>query len=375
MVLFYVQHLLGIGHFRRTLALARACVDAGVGAQVISGGMPVQPTSGTAVRVHQLELVRSADLYFSAVVDSQGKPVTQHLQQRRSKQLLDLFHDLNPKMLVTELFPFGRRRFRFELLPLLEAAKTQGTGVVCSVRDSIQRRTADREAETVKVLRSYYQKVLIHGVENFLPFSDSFGKAREVDDLLHYTGLVDAGPGTMPDTIGEDEIIVSAGGGAAGNALYRCAVDAAALSRYPDVRWRILAGTTPDSQALSHLRDRALKRVIIEPNRPDFRTLLKGCRLSVSQIGYNSTVDLLVSGAPALVVPFTGDGNETEQGARAARLHQQGRVAVLGESVLTPVALAKAVDDLLESGPVRFQRQSCNGAKVTAQYLKRCLAG
>ncbi|MDP6080900.1 MAG: hypothetical protein QF435_12575, partial [Arenicellales bacterium] len=163
------------------MALARACVDAGVRVEVVSGGMPVQPTSGPAVRVHQLEPVCSADLYFSAVVDSQGKPVTRQLQQRRSKQLLDIFHDLKPKVLVTELFPFGRRRFRFELLPLLEVAKTQGTGVVCSVRDSIQRRTADREAETVQFLRGYYQRVLIHGVNDFLPFSESFGKAGEID--------------------------------------------------------------------------------------------------------------------------------------------------------------------------------------------------
>ena len=361
------------------MALAHACVDAGIRAEVVSGGMPVPQLPEPAVRVHQLEPVRSADLYFSAIVDFQGEPVTQQLQQRRSKQLLDIFHDLNPKVLVTELFPFGRRRFRFELLPLLEAAKTQGTSVVCSVRDSIQRRTGDREAETVQLLRDYYQSVLIHGVEDFLPFSESFGKAGEIDDLLHYTGLVDTGlvdtgPGTIPDAIEEGEIIVSAGGGAAGNALYRCAVDSAALSCYPDVRWRILAGATPDPQALNDLRARAPRRVTIESNRPDFRALLGSCRLSVSQIGYNSAIDLLVSGAPALVVPFTGDGSETEQGARAARLHQQGRVVVLDESMLTPAALAKAVDDLLEGGPVRFKRQSCGGAKATAQYLKRWLA-
>ena len=356
------------------MALAHACVDAGIRAEVVSGGMLVPQPPEPAVRVHQLEPVRSADLYFSAVVDSQGEPVTQQLQQRRSKLLLDIFHDLNPKVLVTELFPFGRRRFRFELLPLLEAAKTQGTSLVCSVRDSIQRRTDDREAETVQLLRAYYQSVLIHGVKDFLPFSESFGKAGEIDDFSHYTGLVDTGPGTIPDAIEEGEIIVSAGGGAAGNAVYRCAVDSAALSRYPDVRWRILAGATPDPQALNDLRAGAPRRVTIESNRPDFRALLGSCRLSVSQIGYNSAIDLLVSGAPALVVPFTGAGNETEQGARAARLHQQGRVVVLDESVLTPAALAKAVDDLLEGGPARFKRQSCEGAKATAQYLKRWLA-
>ena len=374
MVLFYVQHLLGIGHFRRTIALAHACVDEGIRAEVVSGGMPVPQTPEPAVRVHQLEPARSADLGFSAVVDSQGNPLTQQLQQRRSKQLLDIFHNLNPEVLVTELFPFGRRRFRFELLPLLEIAKTKGTGVVCSVRDSIQRRTDDREAETIQLLRTYYHGVLIHGAKEFLPFSESFDKALEIDDLLEYTGLVDTGSEISPGNFGEGEIIVSAGGGAAGDKLYRCAADAAALSCYPDVQWRILAGATPDPETLKDLRARAVKSVTIEPNRPDFRGVLKKCRLSVSQIGYNSAVDLLTSGAPALVAPFTGDGNETEQSARATRLQQQGRVVALDESALTPVALASAVDDLLESGPVRFQQQSCNGAKATAQYLKRWLA-
>ena len=85
------------------MALAHACVDAGIRAEVVSGGMPVPQLPEPAVRVHQLESVRSADLYFSAIVDFQGEPVTQQLQQRRSKQLLDIFHDLNPKVLVTEL--------------------------------------------------------------------------------------------------------------------------------------------------------------------------------------------------------------------------------------------------------------------------------
>ena len=39
-VLFYVQHLLGIGHWRRAAILARAMTQAGLETTVLSGGSP-----------------------------------------------------------------------------------------------------------------------------------------------------------------------------------------------------------------------------------------------------------------------------------------------------------------------------------------------
>ena len=37
-VLFYVQHLLGIGHLKRAATRARACAAAGLEVTVVSGG-------------------------------------------------------------------------------------------------------------------------------------------------------------------------------------------------------------------------------------------------------------------------------------------------------------------------------------------------
>ena len=120
MILFYVQHLLGIGHLRRTLAIAQACLEEGLDVRVVSGGIPVKQEMFKAVRVHQLPPVKSADLSFSSIVDQDGLPVTSQLEQRRADKLLRIFSDNQPSVLVTELFPFGRRRFRFEIMPLLK---------------------------------------------------------------------------------------------------------------------------------------------------------------------------------------------------------------------------------------------------------------
>ena len=112
----------------------------------------------------------------------------------------------------------------------------------------------------------------------------------------------------------------------------------------------------------------------MEANRADFRDLLGSCRLSVSQAGYNSAVDILSSGAPALLVPFAGEGGETEQPARAQHLSAIQRVEVLPEAQLDGPALAAAVDRLLAGGPARFAPVVCDGAARSAKALKPYLA-
>lgn len=375
MILFYVQHLLGIGHLRRTLAVAEACRREGVPVEVISGGFPIDLSDFPELKVHQLSPVRSKDLSFSAIVDGTGNEVDSDFEANRAAELKALFESARPKILVTELFPFGRRRFRFELIPLLEAAKNKGVKIFCSVRDNVQRRPPARETETIDWLKSYYSGVLVHGDPKFMPFSESFAKANEIDSLIAYTGFVDTA--LAPVQLGSTEtidVVISAGGGAAGHALYRCAAEACALSRHDQMRWVILAGAEPSPEFLDELRTLGGAKLTAEPNRPDFRALLRACRVSVSQAGYNSVVDLLATGAPALVVPFSGEGGESEQPARAQRLQALGRASVLAQDELSPELLATRVDAFLDGPTEQFALQHCEGAKRSAQLLVAALS-
>ena len=56
--------------------------------------------------------------------------------------------------MITEQFPFGRTRLRFELLPLLEAARAAAKRplIACSVRDVVRRARPERVAETEQLL-------------------------------------------------------------------------------------------------------------------------------------------------------------------------------------------------------------------------------
>jgi predicted glycosyltransferase len=375
LILFYVQHLLGIGHLRRTLAIAQACLEEGLDVRVVSGGIPVKQEMFKAVRVHQLPPVKSADLSFSSIVDQDGLPVTSELEQRRADKLLRIFSDNQPSVLVTELFPFGRRRFRFEIMPLLKEAKKTGTKVVCSVRDSVQIRSNQREDESLDVLHQFYDEVLVHGDPEFLPFEASFAKASSIKSIMGYTGLVDtnssySGQTELRKIDGASEILVSAGGGAAGEKIYRAASRACALSQCSRP-WRLLLGSNPAERLKTEIKMLGGDKVIVEANRSDFRQLLSQCAISISQVGYNTVVDLLATGAPAIVIPFEGEGGQSEQSARAKRLESMGRARVLSEETVSAERLCDLVSKMTDANPSRFPRETCNGAKNSARALTK----
>ena len=123
-VLFYVQHMLGIGHLRRAALIAKAMDRAGVSVVVVSGGIPVPGLDIGGAALVQLPPLRTADQYFSTLVDAAGRPIDDAWRDARRDRLLALLDTVRPRLLLTEMFPFGRRQLRFELTPEVNAIGT-----------------------------------------------------------------------------------------------------------------------------------------------------------------------------------------------------------------------------------------------------------
>ena len=123
-VFVYVQHLLGIGHLKRAATLARELSDRGSEVTFATGGLPVPEVHPPRVRLVQLPPAGASGLDFRSLVDAQGRQVDEAWRERRRAQLLGAWRAARPHALVIELFPFGRRQMRFELLPLLEEASS-----------------------------------------------------------------------------------------------------------------------------------------------------------------------------------------------------------------------------------------------------------
>lgn len=377
-VLFYVQHLLGIGHFKRTLLIARALAAAGAEPHVLAGG-PAVPhfRVDPAVRLIRLPAVRSADESFTGLVDEQGDPLDERAKARRRDLVLSWLARIRPRVLVVESFPFGRRQLRFELLPLLEAARrAPRPRIVCSVRDILQvRRDPERSRETVELVQRFFDHVLVHGDPRFVRLEETFPAAPALADRMHYTGLV-AEPAERFELASGREapsgVLVSAGGGAVGHALLAAALHARRLTRLQAAPWHLLAGPNLGAGALAALAAMAPHGVSVERARNDFPELLAGCAVSVSQAGYNTVGDVLRAGTRAVLVPFEGRG-ESEQRLRAARLAKHCSVQVVAERELTAQRLAAAVDAALQ-GPPLTAGLDLEGATRSAQLIAQWAA-
>jgi predicted glycosyltransferase len=343
-VLISVTHLLGAGHLTRAAALARAFARAGHQTTLASGGMPAPLIRTDGVRLVQLPPVRTAGTDFTTLLDESGQPVVPARLEARREMLLDLIDAAPPDVVLTELFPFGRRALAGEFMALVEHAKAVRPDalVVASVRDILVAPAKhDRIAAAHATLKRSYGAVLVHGDADLVPLDASWPLDEGTGALLRYTGYVDDGaPVASPPPDGRSEVVVSGGSSAASLPLYRAAIAAASLVR--EHRWRILVGAAVAEAQFASLSGAALPNIVVERARSDFRGLLAGAAVSVSQAGYNTVVDVLRACCPAVFVPFA-QGSETEQRLRAERLAARGLGEVLAETDLSPASLAEAV--------------------------------
>jgi predicted glycosyltransferase len=346
-VFFYVQHLLGIGHLRRAATITRALERRGLTVAFVAGGEPVPELDLGGAELVQLPPARAGDSGFASIVDAAGRPIDDAWRDRRRAALMSAFERWPPEVVLIELYPFGRRPFRFELRPLLEAAAAQRPrpAILCSVRDILVSRTdPQRTLEIVDTVRRRFDLVLVHGDPRLIEFGATFAAAREIAAQLRYTGyVVGESPAIADDGAGMGEILVSAGGGAVGAPLLRTALGARPLTRVADQPWRLITGPNLPEQDFRTLAASTGPNVVIDRFREDFQTLLRNCRVSVSQAGYNTVMELLVAGTRAAVVPFA-EGGETEQSVRARLLAERGLLTVVDPETLTPTSLAAGID-------------------------------
>jgi len=353
-VFFYCQHLLGIGHLRRAATLARALALAGHDVTLVSGGEAVPHLDCAPAKLVQLAPVRAVDKFFKVLVDEHGTKIDDAFKAARAQRLVALFNEVRPDVVLTEMFPFGRRQLRFELVPLLEAAKAAPwrPRIVSSVRDIlVMSPKPERIDEMLGLVETYYDAVLVHGDKELIPFDATFAPAARIADRLVYTGYVveTQAPRRGPDQPGHDEVVVSAGGGAVSEPLLRAAMEARALTTLKDRTWRLLVGHNLPQERFDALKADAPAGVIVERARGDFVTLLANAVLSISQGGYNTVMETLKFGRRAVVVPYAG-GLETEQTLRAELLGRRGLIQIVDETTMTAQSMAEAIDGAM-AGP------------------------
>jgi predicted glycosyltransferase len=379
-VLFYCQHSLGLGHLVRSFALAGALAER-FRVVLLNGGrlprgLPVPP----GVEFESLPpLGMDVD---GTLVSRDGRRSPERALELRRERMLALQAQLRPDVVFVELFPFGRKKFATELVPLLETAREAGALTVCSLRDILvgTRRDQARHDERASLTsNALLDAILVHSDPALARLEESFHPATPLQVPVHYTGFVVPGGEReraltpTPPVSSRPRVVVSAGGGAYGGALLRAAADAHRLAG-AGIDMRIVTGPFVSDDDWHALRAAAHGQRGLDVRRsvPDLTAELRVAAASVSQCGYNTTLDLLRTGVPALVVPFA-EGNEDEQTNRAARLERLGAVRVLPADRADGRALAAEIKQLLAFRPAPVALD-LDGARNTALTVANLLA-
>ena len=375
-IFLYVQNLLGIGHLRRAAAISRALTEIGLEVNFVSGGIPIPNLNVGRAKFHQLPPVRSLDRNFKVLVDETGREIDDNWRQNRCSKLLNLFEETKPSMILTELFPFGRRQFRFELMPLLDRAQEAKwkPQIVASMRDILVTKSRhDRNMEISRTLTAYYDKVLVHGDKQIITLEETFPLSQEITHLVEYTGYVlNPSISDSKETVGSGEVVVSFGGGAVGSDTLTKLFKIRREKLMDDTRWRFIVGPHMPEEILHEVKRSPIENTIIERMRPDLPSLINRARLSISQAGYNTVAEVLSSNTPAILVPFEG-GDETEQRIRADLLAKRGAVEVVYEDKLDSQTLTKAITRALKDQTKTDLKIDLKGAERTAKILSKMI--
>lgn len=371
-LLFYCQHSLGIGHLTRSFALVRALVARFQVVFLNGGRLPAGiEVPGEMLRIDMPAL--GMDDGHTVISRSETLDVDQ-VRLHRSHLIEQAVRRFRPAIVLVEMFPFGRKKFSGEILAMIRLCRDLTGGrvkVVCSLRDILVDARPDQQHHDDRarwLADRYFDRVLVHADPSLARLDDTFRPRVALRVPVEYTGyVVPSRPDDPPVGRGE-YLLVSAGGGIVGDGLFRMAIRAREYLSRP-LPMRIVAGPfLPENQwqALRALTA-AMPDIELVRQVPDLALEMRRARASLSQCGYNTALDIAVSGVPALVVPYA-TSTENEQERRAVRLAEMGALRHRCARLLDAATLAQEIERLLAFEPCAGSLD-LNGAASTERHL------
>lgn len=321
-LLIYSQDGLGLGHMRRTSLLAREFLDRMPDASVLTvSDSPLGQFFAMAAGHDFLKLPsirKTGPGVWEAVSLSLSFDDVLRLRTQLIASAIDSF---DPQVVLVDHMPHGAMG---ELVPALRAVSGRGIRMVLGLRDILDapsvvraRWTAEGAYET---LDEFYDDILVYGQQDVLDVADEYGWPASISRRASYTGYVCADPprrvspnGSGPWQGGPTpRVLVVAGGGADAYPMSSAVLDVAAeVHAATGAQFSMVTGPFMPGDHVRALRLRSEQLPMVELRRKFHgRNKIAKADLVVSMAGYNTTVEVLATGTPALLIPRSGPSAE-----------------------------------------------------------------
>ena len=375
-ILCYCQHVLGIGHFHRSLEICKA-LSKTHDVVMILGGPDVQLPE-TAVRFFQLPGLMM-DSNFSRLLPCDPGQELEAVKTSRKELLYNYVKDFTPDIFLVELFPFGRKAFSFELLPVLTDmanGKLPACKRICSLRDILVEKKDKNKYENrvVNALNTSFDGLLIHSDPQFIPLKNSFSSLDAITIPVKYTGFITP-KANLPEKNSirkqlalatEDKLIVaSIGGGNVGAELLQATAAAACVMEDKQLHFHLFTGPYSPPELGKELRLFSSDRLHIHNFCDNFQDWLQAADLSISMAGYNTCMNLLQASLPALLYPFA---QNREQRMRVTAFSDCCNFTLLNTDDLNPEKLARRIKTQLKNRKTS-NTVNLNGAAKSCSLL------
>jgi predicted glycosyltransferase len=371
---------LGLGHFFRTLEIARAMETFDV--ILVTGGGRVEVKLPDHVREVKLPGLMM-DKKFTGLYSVDPIKSVEDVKLEREKQLLDLVKNENPDYFLIELYPFGRRAFRFELIPVLNFIKDNhrmNCKVVCSMRDILVERKDKLKYESgvIDALNNWFDAVLVHSDPQLIKLGSTFSRLDKIKIPLVYTGFVTPVPDKKKVKYIRENlrlqnkkrlIVASAGGGNVGAPLLRAVVNAYnELPSKENLMLNVFTGPYMEKEEKQYLQSVADSGIRVKEFASDFVSLLGAADLSVSMAGYNTCMNIVAANVPSLVWPF---GQNIEQRERARKIARFVPMTILEDQDLMVPKFSRLIEkSLCRQNMNKHPTLNIHGAINTTKWIR-----
>ena len=351
-IMLYSHDTFGLGHLRRSRALAQAITSANPTASaLILTGSPVAGRFDFPRRVDHVRLPGVTKLQDGSYVSQTMGMGIEETTELRSGLIRSTAEQYEPDVVIVDKEPTG---FRGELMPTLRMLKEEGsTQLVLGLRDVLDEpevlAAEWARKNALPVMETFYDEIWIYGLRSVYDPTAGLELSPATRARMHWTGYLRRSRNSTAEPPEQPYILVTPGGGGDGAVMVDLVL--AAYEQDPGLSPRAVLVYGPflsgEVRAEFEARVDALGgRVTAVGFDSQIETLYAGAEGVIGMGGYNTFCEVLSFDKRTVIVPRTVP--RLEQWIRASRAEELGLVRMLDETRdgLTPQSMIQAIRNL-----------------------------
>lgn len=389
-ILIWGESRLGSGHTRIHSELTHALIKNGWDVHVMTGSAFVDKFDFGIATVTRLpgQILKdpagnqgNLDNY----VTPNGKHPERDLawQSKRACLMADVYQQVQPDVVVTEMWPYDHVYSDAELIPLLDAIKKDPRNPPPKLYSLVRDIMLPTNSVRHPLAKEHFHdgSIFVRGDKDFIPLEKSLGDLPEdVASLFHYIGYF-ASPPNHPTQIPEPEreVLVTSGGLMLEESriMFRASIAARKNSTLKNHTWRIFVPDSCPGTEFAELQQLAARecsegKIVVERNCPRFSERIADARLLICH-GGNTVIEGVCAKVPILIVPMEATNTNYEQELRATIFKEKGLVEIAKIPEVNDTQTF--VDKINQAAALSCQDFliQCNGAQnmatiITQQY-------